>query len=344
MKRAEMGLGQRPKGFFRKPGRVFDRAGAFRYSGNRRHVMMFFAGTDMKLLIPFLGLALVCGALGFPTPVSASQSSPWRSVVFDGFKVAYQDLGKRDGRPLVFIHGWSCNSSFWKLQVPAFAGDFRLILVDLPGFGRSDKPRNIAYTLSLFAGAVRAVIADAGLERPVLIGHSMGYAVTRQVLIDYPGTARAVVDVDGAYFRYPETPEALSAYMAQAGAMMAGHEGPNRMEAVRQFAESTFYGKTPPKLRKEILAAMSTADPYAATSSLREMMRPEQWKERRFDLPCLAIYARTVFLPPDHEAYLRTVFPRLTYEEWDDVGHFIMLQEPERFNAALRGFLETLPQ
>ena len=268
----------------------------------------------------------------------------WNNATFGGVDIAYLDTGKKDAQTLVFIHGWSSNTSFWRFQVPEFSGDYRVLALDLPGFGRSGKPQDVAYSMRYFAEAVQAVLTDAKVENPVLIGHSMGYAIARQYLIDYPGTVKAVVNVDGAYFRIPPTPEEKEAFEGMAAAMLAAHEGPNREETVREFVESTFYGKTAPDLQKEIMAAVFTADPYAATSSLREFFRMAQWEERSFDVPSLAVYATNENLPPDQADYLRTVFPDLVYVEWDDLGHHIQLEAPARFNALLRDYLESLPR
>lgn len=271
----------------------------------------------------------------------AQEAENWKSVSLAGHEIRYRDNGKSEAQALVFIHGWSCDSSFWKFQFPAFA-DFRIIALDLPGFGKSDKPHDIAYTLEFFAHAVHAVVEDAGITSPILIGHSMGYAVSREYLLLYPGRIKAVVNVDGAYFRIPPTQEARAGFEMEVGVMLAAHEGQERPKAVHEFVESTFYGKTPEKLRSEIIKEMSSADPYAATSALREMLRLDQWAERSFDVPSLALYATNDYLPPNQEAYLKTVFPNLVYEEWNDTGHYLMLERPERFNSVLRRYLETL--
>ena len=280
----------------------------------------------------------------FAGQASAVEQKVWNEANFDGIKVAYLETGKPDAPVLVFVHGWSCDFTFWRLQVAEFAKSYRVIAVDLPGFGRSGKPQDKAYTLEFFAKALHAVLQDAKVNSPVLIGHSMGTGVIRQYLISYPGTVRAVVNVDGAYVRIPETQEARASFEAAMNGMVASFEGPERKEAVRQFVETTFNGKTPKPLQDEIMSVMPVADVHAANSSLRELMRLDQWKERIFDVPCLALFAKQDTLPPDNEAYMRTVFPRLTYELWDDTGHYLMLEKPERFNAVLGKFFKTLPQ
>ncbi|MCL1889987.1 MAG: alpha/beta hydrolase [Desulfovibrionaceae bacterium] len=289
----------------------------------------------------FLGVAfLVCIMSG----QAAAGQGVWREAEYEGVKIAYLEAGRPDAPALVFIHGVSCDASFWKLQIPEFSKSFRIIAVDLPGFGKSGKPHDRAYTLEFFARSLHAVMLEGKVSSPVLVGHSMGYAVARQHLISFPGAVRAVVNVDGVSFRIPENPEVRAGFEKQVNDMITEFEGPRRPEAMRQFVESTFYGKTPAPLRDEIMAAMYSADPYPTTSAFREMTRLDQWKEISFDVPCLALYSLADHLPPDHEAYMRTLFPRLTYEIWDDTGHFMMLERPQRFNAALDKFLDSLPR
>ncbi|MDR0239711.1 MAG: alpha/beta hydrolase [Deltaproteobacteria bacterium] len=273
---------------------------------------------------------------------TAAEPGVWREANYEGIKIAYLEAGRPDAQALVFIPGWSCDASFWRLQIPEFSKLYHVIAVDLPGFGKSGKPHDRAYTPEFFARSLHAVIQDAKITSPVLIGHSMGYSVCRQYMIIFPDAIRAVVNVDGAHFRIPETPEVRAAFGKNVRQLLSGLEGPDRKEAVRQFVESTFYGQTPKPLQKEIMAAMSSADHYAATSAVRELFRLDQWRATSFNVPCLALYALAENLPPTHEAYMRTVFPRLTYEIWANTGHYLMLEQPRRFNATLNKFLSSL--
>lgn len=290
---------------------------------------------------------ILCAALLLFAPPRA-YASPSEAVL-DGVRIHYEDLAPTSVQPengspvktLVFIHGWACDGTFWKEQLAAFP-DARLIVVDLPGFGKSDKPRERPYSMKFFARAVKAVLDKSGATQPVLVGHSMGYAVSRQFLMDYPQTALALVNVDGAYYIAPTTPEAQARWDTEMDEFMKPFTGPRRDVAVREFVESTFYDVTPEILRPVILETMTKADAYAANSALREMGAPEQWKHQRFDLPALVVYAAAPYLSEKHEDYMRTVFPHMTYEQWPDAGHYLMLEQPQRFNDLLRAFLDGL--
>src|SRR5918992_4703136 len=84
----------------------------------------------------------------------------------DGARIHYKSYGKGN-EALVLVHGWSCNLDNWRDQIPDFAKRNRVIALDLPGHGQSDKPQ-VTYTMDLFAQAIDAVMRDAKVERAVI--------------------------------------------------------------------------------------------------------------------------------------------------------------------------------
>jgi pimeloyl-ACP methyl ester carboxylesterase len=94
-----------------------------------------------------------------------------------GVGVDYQVTG--DGRPVVLLHGFPDSGRLWRHQVPALAkAGFRVIVPDLRGYGRSDKPPAVqAYSTQALAGDVLAVMSDVGVERAHIVGHDWGAAL-----------------------------------------------------------------------------------------------------------------------------------------------------------------------
>ena len=136
--------------------------------------------------MPRIGLAIVIG-FAFAIPV--------RAASVDGLELYSSSVG--NGPTIVFVHGWTCDTSSWRDQVPAFADDYRVITLDLPGHGRSDAPPEGGFSMDLFARAVEAVRAEAGAEEIVLVGHSMGVVVIRQYALMFPERVAGLVAVDG---------------------------------------------------------------------------------------------------------------------------------------------------
>src|SRR5262245_57244037 len=117
------------------------------------------------------------------------------AATVDGMKINSSSVGT--GPTIVFVHGWTCDSSSWTGQVPAFSKDHRVITLDLPGHGQSGSPKDGKLSMDLFARAVEAVRAEAGADRIVLVGHSMGAPVIRQYAHLYPDHVAGLVAVDG---------------------------------------------------------------------------------------------------------------------------------------------------
>jgi len=86
------------------------------------------------------------------TPQPSSDSKPV-SISNKGVNIVYDDT-KTGDTALVFVHGWCINRGYWKDQVDFFKNRYRVVSVDLPGFGDSDKPIAAAYDASFFADAM----------------------------------------------------------------------------------------------------------------------------------------------------------------------------------------------
>lgn len=248
----------------------------------------------------------------------------------DGMRVHYESAGRGE-EALVFVHGWTCDASFWRLQTPAFAGRTRVVAVDLPGHGRSDKPEGVAYTMELFARAVEAVMRDAGVRRAVLVGHSMGVPVVRQFYRKYPEKTLALVLVDGGL-----RPFAPRAAMEQ---FMAPLRGPGYKEASARMVDGMLQPVRSEALRAEIRAVMLSAPQHVAVGAMEGMMDEAVWKEDQIRVPVLAVLARSPFWPPDNEQFFRKIAPELDYRMWDGVSHFLMMDRPDEFNHTLAEFV-----
>lgn len=292
----------------------------------------------IALAAAILAAALLGACAGAEQPVPPAGPANATARV-QGVLVAYTDI-PGPGPALMLIHGWSCDRSIWRFQVPALTGKYRLLLLDLPGFGASGKPE-LAYTPELFAAAAVAVMDAAKVERAVLAGHSMGFAVAREAARRHPGRVSALISVDGVLERGPEEPEASRESMAQAAALLDALRRDFRGTA-GAFVESMFTPATAPELRQEILDLMLGASPQPALSAIEHLFAPDLWKVEPLDVPALGLYADTPWLLPDNEAFFKRHFPRAEYVALPEVGHFLHLEAPAKVNRVLLDFLEKI--
>lgn len=249
----------------------------------------------------------------------------------DGVRVHYKSLGKGPVA-LVFIHGWACDMTFWREQVPAFDGKIRMILIDLPGFGQSDKPQT-EYTMGFFARAVHAVLKDAKVREAILVGHSMGTPVIRQYLRLYPDSVKALVSVDGAFRPYTLDPARIQAFVEPL-------TGPDYRDAIGRMVDGMFHADSPEALRTQVKAVMQNVTQHVAVSAFRHMFDASIWSVDPIPVPLLAVYTRSPMWSEDYQAFLRQLAPGCDIQFMDGVGHFLMLERPADFNERLTAFLE----
>lgn len=282
-----------------------------------------------------IALQFICPASAQPLSHSANPIPGAKShfARFGTNRVHYLLVG-RGAETLVFIHGWSGNSGFWREQVPAFADKARLILIDLPGHGRSDKPQ-VDYTMDYLARGVLAVLRDARVRKATLIGHSMGVPVICRVHEQAPDKVAALVAVDGLLRRSQFKPEEVEKYLAP-------YREPDFRGHVTNFLYSMFPDASGHPLRDRVLAEVLATPPHVMSSAMNGMFATNQpaWDMRDVKVPVLVLNAPNPRWNADYEAYARALSPKTDYRVLEGTGHCLMLEKPAEFNAALLAMLQ----
>jgi len=258
-------------------------------------------------------------------------AQPLSAASVDGISIHSAATGT--GPALVFVHGWTCDSTSWAAQVPAFDKKYRVITLDLPGHGQSGSPKDGKFTMDLFARAVEAVRVESKAQQVVLIGHSMGAPVIRQYAHMFPDHVAGLVAVDGPLdVRGFPTPAA-----GQGPPPVTGPDGlKNRETMIR----SMFTPNTPPAVQKSVLAMMLAPPEATAAGAMASMFDPSiRWTDT-IRAPALAIYAGTSQVPD--LAKTREVLPNFSATQVAGTGHFVMMEKPQEFNGALSGFLDKI--
>lgn len=92
----------------------------------------------------------------------------------DGSTINVEYYGKQDGQPIIFVHGLNANIKNWYYQRKYFEENYRVVMMDLPGMGKSTRPANKDFSMRKMAADIEAVIEHSGVKNPILWGHSMG--------------------------------------------------------------------------------------------------------------------------------------------------------------------------
>ena len=262
------------------------------------------------------------------TATASAFESESKFAKLDGARIHYKSYGKGN-EALVLVHGWSCNLDNWRDQIPDLAKRNRVIALDLPGHGQSDKPQ-IAYTMDLFANAIDAVMRDAKVERAVIVGHSMGTPVARQFYRKYPQKTLAILIVDGS-LRPFGTKEMREGFVAM-------FRSPGYKEAGKQMLAQM--GKTlSPADQERINTSFANTPQHVIVSAMESMNEDSLYGPDKINVPVLAIIAKAPFWPPDTEQFFRSLAPDFEFHQWEGVGHFLMMERPKQFNEAVIAFL-----
>lgn len=91
--------------------------------------------------------------------------------------INYVDYGNEKGKTIVLLHGWGQNIEMMKPLTTMLQKDFRIVILDLPGFGESDTPQ-IIYTIYDYVEIVKKLLEELKIEKPIMIGHSFGGKIT----------------------------------------------------------------------------------------------------------------------------------------------------------------------
>ena len=282
--------------------------------------VLFFSQTIATVASPVLSL----------TNASDSSAGESRYATLDGARVHYVNYGK-GSEALILIHGWTMNEDNWRDQFTDLAKRNRVIAIDLPGHGKSDKPQ-VTYSMDFFASAVDAVMRDAKVKRAVLVGHSMGTPIARQFYRKYADKTLGIVIADGPLLPFGEK--------AMMEAMTASLRGPNYKDAMGQMFASMFGPNLTAESKELIQASRLNTPQYVLVSAWESMADPSIWGEDKVNVPVLAIMAKNPFFGLDLEQRYRVVAPNLDFRLWDGVGHFVMMERPKEFNEAVLAFLD----
>lgn len=104
----------------------------------------------------------------------------------------------RDGIPLLFIHGWLGRSREWVYQFSYFNPRNHIIILDLPGFGRSDKPKT-KYSIKFFTETIIDFLNSTGFNEVYIIGHSLGGLIAQNIAYLYPDMVRKLILISTPY-------------------------------------------------------------------------------------------------------------------------------------------------
>jgi non-heme chloroperoxidase len=272
-----------------------------------------------------------------------------RLVMNDGAVLSVIDVGS--GRPMIILPSWTNSAAQYHHQVTEFAADHRVIAVDVRAGGLSEK---VAYGLrvSRFSADLREILDQLGLDRVILMGHSMGCSIIWSYLDLFgPDRVDALILVDQAPTQLIQPwwseEEALSYGATQTPddvfAFAARFAAPNGVEWTWERYKPLFTKAFPAEeFDWAVKESLKMPRKLAATLFLDHAMR--DWRDviARIRLPTLVVGAEMSVFPSVSQEWIASQIPgaRLEVFARDDGGsHFMCFENPTRFNAVVRDFL-----
>lgn len=257
------------------------------------------------------------------------------TITLNGVQFSYT-ITSGEEPPLLFLHGWACNRTFWSNQIEFFKRNRRTIAVDFRGHGESQVTAE-GNTVQQLADDVYALIHSLGLQKVVLVGHSMGGMVAQQFCVDHLECLKALILVTTIA---ADLEDKLISKRIEADTPREGY---------RNAFLKHFYGWMDPDTDSKIVEW--TRDQMLSTPEdvANSLVRSYRSFDLRSHLPKLKVPTLVMgagldaSAVPEEAKTLATLLPQAKLVMIENCGHFPMLEQPERLNQELKKFLASLP-
>lgn len=257
-----------------------------------------------------------------------------------GYELHYHDVGS--GPVVVLVQGSGPGANGYSnfkhnYEVIARAG-YRVIVPDLLGFGHSSKPEGIDYTLELFAGTLGELLDALGVQRCVLVGNSLGGAVSLEIALTRPALVEKLVlmapggiEARETYFQMPGMRRMVSEFVG----------GVRDRASLRTVLELLSFDPkhVDDELVEERLAILQT-QPRDVLARMKVPDRSARLSELR--MPILGFWGMSdQFMPVSGAQKLLTACPHARFMLYARTGHWVMIERAAEFNALVIDFLRT---
>ncbi len=233
------------------------------------------------------------------------------------------------GTPVVFIHGAGGSTLSWLLQKAYFEKANRVVLIDLPGHGKSvGDPCN---SIEAYAEAVKKVLEESTATPAHIVGHSMGGAIAMHLAITYPGLLKGLILI-GTGAKLKVYPEILEGVLR------------DKEKTARTIIDTAFSPATPAALKEKVFAeyikndARTIFNDFTACDSFNYM-----GSLGNITVPTLVMCGTVdLFTPEKYSRYLAENISGAALEIIEGAGHMAMIEKPAEVNTAIGKFINGI--
>ena len=261
-------------------------------------------------------------------------------ATINGITLSYQDQGQ--GAPLILIHAFPLSSAMWEPQVREFSKNYRVIAPDLRGHGESDAPL-WSFTLDDYAEDICELLRHLGIAHATFVGLSMGGYTLLALYRKFPELVERMVLSDTR--AQADSGEAKAGRFAMA--QVAYQKGP---KAIAEIMMPKLLGATSLEERKDLVERIQTMiTANQASGIIVDLMAMAQRPDStpllsHISCPTLVVVGEEdVATPPAEAQYIADRVSGSQLVTIPQAGHVTNLEQPGKFNAALKSFLENHP-
>jgi pimeloyl-ACP methyl ester carboxylesterase len=263
------------------------------------------------------------------------------TVSTNGVELHYERTGASGGPAVVLVHGITDIADVWRVTAQALAPRYDVVLYDARGHGSSSKPES-GYTPADHSADLVGLIRGLGLERPRVLGHSMGASTAALAAATAPELISCLLLEDPPWsLGAARSPEERRQFADAWRAEVAGHKGLGRAELIERCRERS------PSWPEDELSAWADAKQRVSLEVFEYVSAPQlDWEATvaRITCPLLLITgdpARSAIVTPEVARRVRELAPHAQVAQIDGAGHSIRREQRERYLAAVLDFLRA---
>lgn len=295
----------------------------------------------LLILLALIVVLLIVNTIVTSRETKAAKADVGEIVELPGADLQVRERGPAEAPTIVLLHCYTCSIHWWMKLEPLLASDHRVVSIDLPGHGGSEKPRD-GYTAEEQADGVADALRDAGVTKALIVGQSLGGVIATAVAERHPELTRGVVVMDSPpSAEYRDLP--LEARIARAPVIgqLAKRTMPDSV--IRQGLSDAFAdGFDVPDQFVEDVRRMTFSSFKNVPEQVDDYIRATPLDDRLAEtgLPLLVVFGSedTVVKPPAEAADEFRDIPGARVLMLDGIGHTPQVEAPGRTATLLRGF------